>query len=146
MQTLPCAGQWPFPAGWNSLKQSVSPFCTTIWILEPILIEKDIMKILVNTDNHIHGTHDLSDRVESMIEKAIGHHASHITRVEAHLGDVNSEKGGADDKRCMLEARLENHQPVSAHHTADTLAAAIDGAGRKLGRVIESTLGKLAAR
>jgi len=60
--------------------------------------------------------------------------------VEVHLSDVNSDKGGQNDKRCMMEARLEGRQPTAVTHQATTLDQAIDGATDKLKRSIERTL------
>jgi ribosome-associated translation inhibitor RaiA len=69
--------------------------------------------------------------------------AAQITRVEVHLSDENSDKGGDNDKRCLLEARLAGLRPVVVSHRAATLQQAIDGAAEKLERSIESTLGRL---
>lgn len=32
-----------------------------------------------------------------------------ITRIEVHFGDENGEKFGKNDKRCLLEARLQKY-------------------------------------
>jgi len=104
------------------------------------------MKTLINTDNHIHNSTDLQERVETMVENSIGRFSSRITRVEVHLEDVNSEKGGSKDKRCVIEARLEGLKPVATHYESDTMGKAVDGAVGKLERAIEHTLGKLAHR
>lgn len=104
------------------------------------------MQIQVNTDDNIEGREALTKRVEAALDKAIGHDSDHITRVEVHLGDENSAKGGERDKRCMMEARLEGRPPTAVTHHAPTLDLAIDGAADKLHRVIESTLGRLRGR
>jgi ribosome-associated translation inhibitor RaiA len=66
-----------------------------------------------------------------------------ITRVEVHLSDQNGDKSGQDDKRCMLEARLEGRQPTVVTHHAASLDEAVDGAADKLKRFLESTLERL---
>ena len=58
-------------------------------------------------------------------------------------GDQNSDKSGQDDKRCMMEARLEGRQPTAVTHQAASLADAVDGAADKLKRSLESTLARL---
>jgi ribosome-associated translation inhibitor RaiA len=78
-----------------------------------------------------------------MVEGAISHLRDRITRIEVHLSDENSDKGGDKDKRCMLEARLSGLQPIAVTHQAETVALAIDGAAEKLERAIGSALGKL---
>jgi hypothetical protein len=70
-----------------------------------------IMKIQINTDNHIPGRETLVAQAEATITSALGHLAKHVTRVEVHLSDENGEKIGGRDKRCMMEARLEGRQP-----------------------------------
>jgi hypothetical protein len=45
--------------------------------------------------------------------------------------------------RCMMEARLEGHQPIAVTHEAMTLDQAVDGAADKLTRLVENTLGRL---
>ena len=101
------------------------------------------MKIQINTDNHITGREELVTEAEAAVEKTLRRFAGQITRVEVHLSDENSHKGGEKDKRCAMEARLEGRQPVAATHEADTITQAINGAAAKLERSLDSTLGKL---
>ncbi len=101
------------------------------------------MKIQVNTDDNIQGSEDLEQQTQATVESVLGHLAEHITRVEVHLSDENSAKGGSHDKRCMMEARLEGHQPVAATDEAATIDQAIDGAAEKLKRLLDHTLGRL---
>ena len=74
--------------------------------------------------------------------------AEHITRVEVHLSDENSNKkiGTGDDKRCLLEARLTSRQPIAVSHQAATLEQAIDGAAKKMRHSLETVLGRLGNR
>ncbi len=101
------------------------------------------MKIQINTDNNIEGSEELAEQAEATVESTLGHLAEHITRVEVHLSDENSDKGGAHDKRCMMEARLEGHQPIAVTDEAETISQAIDGAAEKLKRSLDHTLGRL---
>ena len=63
-----------------------------------------------------------------------------VTRVEVHLSDVNGDKRGEDDKRCMMEVRLEGRQPTAVTHQATTLEQAVAGAAGKVKRSVEHTL------
>ena len=101
------------------------------------------MKIQVNTDHNIHGREAMIEQTESVVESALGHLAEHITRVEVHLSDENGRKGGNTDKRCMMEARLEKHQPIAVTQEAESLGEAIDGAAQKLKRLLDHTLSRL---
>jgi ribosome-associated translation inhibitor RaiA len=102
-----------------------------------------MMKIQINTDNHIEGRDELVEEAEATVENTLGHLAEHITRVEVHLSDENSDKGGSHDKRCLMEARLEGHQPIAVSDEAETISQAIDGAAEKLKRSLDHTLGRL---
>ena len=102
-----------------------------------------MMKIQINTDNHIEGDDQLTEEAEATVENTLGHLAEHITRVEVHLSDENSDKGGSHDKRCLMEARLEGHQPIAVSDEAETISQAIDGAAEKLKRSLDHTLGRL---
>ena len=101
------------------------------------------MQIQINTDSNIEGREALGSHVKGVVENALRHFSDRITRVEVHLSDQNSNKSGQDDKRCMMEVRLEGRQPTAITHAAATLDQAIDGAAEKLKRSVESTLGKL---
>lgn len=103
------------------------------------------MQIQVNTDRHIQGGENLHERVQAMVADAVSHLRDRITRIEVHLSDENSDKGGDRDKRCMLEARVGGLKPIAVTHQAETLALAIDGAAEKLERALENALGKLSS-
>ena len=102
------------------------------------------MQIQINTDRHIEGHEALAAKVSGVVESALSRISDSITRVEVHLSDENSaKKGGNDDIRCVMEARLEGRQPSAVTHQAATVDQAVDGAAEKLTRMIESTLGQL---
>jgi ribosome-associated translation inhibitor RaiA len=108
--------------------------------------ELKIMKIQINTDNHLTGREALVERAEATITGVLGHLAKHLTRVEVHLSDENGEKTGGQDKRCMMEARLEGRQPIAVTDESDSLDGAIIGAADKLKSSLASTLGRLTDR
>ena len=101
------------------------------------------MHIQINTDSNIEGREELATHVKGVLESALSRFSDRITRVEVHLSDQNSDKSGQDDKRCVMEARLEGRQPTAVTHQAASLDDAVDGAADKLKRSIESTLGRL---
>jgi hypothetical protein len=104
------------------------------------------MQIQINTDNHIHRRPELVEEVEATVEGTLGHFGDRLSRVEVHLADQNGEKGGDSDIRCMMEARIEGHQPVAVTHQSDSLDLAVDGAAEKLKAALEHTLGRLRDR
>jgi len=101
------------------------------------------MQIHVNTDHNIHGYESAAATVVATVENALKRFSTHITRVAVHLGDENASKRGGDDKRCMMEARLEGQPPVAVTHHAATIVQAIDGAAEKLVHRLERALGRL---
>ncbi|QGZ41591.1 hypothetical protein IP92_00562 [Pseudoduganella flava] len=101
------------------------------------------MQIQVNSDKSI--THDakLEDHVKGVVADTVGRFGEQISRVEVHLGDNNgSHKGGNNDKRCMMEARVAGLPPVAVTHLADSVPVAISGAADKLLHALDKALGK----
>jgi ribosome-associated translation inhibitor RaiA len=101
------------------------------------------MQIQVNSDHNLKGGEPLSESVRATVEDALSHFSDRITRVEVHLGDENAGKSGNNDKRCMMEARLEGQPPIAVTEHAETIAQAIDGAAERLVHRLEHTLGRL---
>ncbi len=102
------------------------------------------MEIYLNTDKHIDGREGLANHVRGVVEASLSHVSERITRVEVHLSDENGDKSGPDDKRCMMEARLEGRHPTAVTCHAPTVDQAIDGAVEKLLHSLTHTLGRLA--
>lgn len=98
------------------------------------------MRIQVNTDANIEGHATMITQVSDVVKSTLSRVSDHITSVEVHLSDENGDKGGQDDKRCMMEARMEGRQPIAVTHQAANLSQAVDGAVDKLSRLIESNL------
>jgi len=100
------------------------------------------MKIQINTDNNIEGSDKLTQQTQAVVESALERFAQQITRVEVHLSDENSHKGGSD-KRCVMEVRLEGMKPVAVKDQADHIEQAVTGAADKLEKMLDHTLGRL---
>jgi hypothetical protein len=100
------------------------------------------MHIQVNTDRNIHASDSLIAEVKSEIAGTLDVFRDRITRIEVHLSDQNADKGGADDKRCMLEARVEGRSPTAVTHLAGSVDEAVSGAADKLRRALETSFGK----
>jgi ribosomal subunit interface protein len=103
------------------------------------------MQVQLNTDHHVVGTLGLSKHVEDQVSAALSRFADKITRVEVHLNDMNSTKTVGDDKRCLIEVRVNGRPPVTVHHDAPSVGQAIDGAVHKAERAVEKVFGKLEA-
>jgi ribosome-associated translation inhibitor RaiA len=103
------------------------------------------MHIEISHDNQVKVQNADAESIKAILEAALAHFADRITRIECHLSDVNAAKGGANDKRCMLEGRLTGLQPIAVTHEAASLRAAIEGAAKKLEHALDHRLGKLGA-
>ena len=100
------------------------------------------MQIQVNTDSSIKGDERLEEVVEGMVADRLERFRQEITRVEVHIRDENADKGGPDDTRCMIEARLKGMKPQSVTHHASNVEDSVSGAVGKIWRALDSTLGK----
>ena len=101
------------------------------------------MTIQFNTDKNIIGNEKLETYINSTIADELDRFSEHITRIEVHLSDENSSKPGQNDKRCMLEARLENRKPIAVTNDAGTVEEAVSGALDKLKASLKTIFGKL---
>ena len=100
------------------------------------------MQIQVNTSNGVENKETLERWADGEIRAGFARFASDVTRVEVHMADENSAKGGAGDKRCTLEARVAGHPPVAVTQHAPTLDEAFRGAEAKLKHALDHALGK----
>ncbi len=101
------------------------------------------MQVLVYTDRNIEGGEEFSHRTEAELRTALHRYADQITRIDVHFSDENGAKSGGADKRCLIEAHPAGHRSVTVSHDAAILQEAFDGAGKKMARLLESTLGRL---
>ena len=101
------------------------------------------MLVQFNTGRNIEATEALAVEAEAVVRETLDRFVERITRVEVHLSDENSDKAGADDKRCLLEARLAGRQPIAVSHQAATLEQAISGAADKMRSSLETVFGRL---
>ena len=104
------------------------------------------MNIQVNTDHNIESSEDLHNYVKNNLSESFERFNGAITRIEVHLSDENAGKVASNDKRCLLEARVANHQPIVVSHHADTIHQAIENASDKLLRALDTMVGKMSDR
>jgi hypothetical protein len=99
------------------------------------------MQINVKSDNHVRLSDESIGHFQEVLGDALGRFAPRLTRVEAHLSDENSRaKGGDNDLRCALEARLAGLQPLAVTASGGTLEQAVGGAADKLVKMLDRTL------
>jgi ribosome-associated translation inhibitor RaiA len=101
------------------------------------------MIVQVNTDKNITSGERLNTIVTDEITGSLERFSDRITRVEVHLSDENAGKTGENDKRCLLEARIEGLKPVAVTNFDNSVEAALSGAIDKLTSALDTTFGKL---
>ena len=101
------------------------------------------MQVLLNSDPHTDGREEMAAHVETVVKQSLKRFAEHITRVEAHLSDANSQdKASPDDIQCTLQARLAGMADIVVKDQAATAHQAIQGAVGKLKRAVSSAIEK----
>ncbi len=90
------------------------------------------MIVQFNTGSNINGKERLTTPFVELITGELSRFSEHITRIEAHLTDEDGSKNGINDKRCVLEARIEGKQPTAVTSHANTYQQAVEGAIDKL--------------
>ncbi|UFH36460.1 HPF/RaiA family ribosome-associated protein [Flavobacterium acetivorans] len=100
------------------------------------------MTVQINTDNNVEGHARLKAYIAQELETALARFDDKVTRLEVHFGDENGDKSGVNDKRCLIEARPVNMQPVAVTHHADTTEKAFHGALDKIKKVLSTSFEK----
>lgn len=100
------------------------------------------MTIQVNSDKTIAVDARLTRFIEGEANRVLGRFAGGLTRVEVHLSDIDGQKRGQADKRCVVEARPAGARPLSASATATTMAVAIGAALGKARRSLSTSFGR----
>ena len=101
------------------------------------------MQILLHSDPNTDGGHLMAEHMQKVVQDAMARFAEHVTRVEAHLSDINSQAKSSDgDIHCTLEARLVGLDAIAVKDQASNAHQAIEGAVRKLKRAVGTALAK----
>ena len=101
------------------------------------------MTIQFNTDSNITVSEKFEASLTTLITSELSRFSDHITRLEVHISDENGRKEGPNDKRCMIEARLEGLQPIAVTDHGNSAEHAINGAIEKLKSALTSVIGRL---
>ena len=101
------------------------------------------MTIQINTDNNLSVHEGFGSKLEELLSGELKRFSDHITRLEVHLSDENGSKEGVNDKKCLLEARLQGRQPIAVSDLANNYEIAVNGAVKKLKASLETIVGKL---
>ena len=100
------------------------------------------MTIQLNTDKNLSVHEEFRAKLDDLLSEELSRFSEHITRLEVHLSDENGGKGGQNDKRCMIEARLEGRQPIAVTADADTHEQSVSEAIDKLKNSLDTIFGR----
>ena len=101
------------------------------------------MTIQINSDHNVEVNESLTEYIKAEVAKSLHRFEEHVTRLEIHFRDENGAKGGADDKRCLIEARMEGHNPFAATCHEDTIQKAFHGAMDKVKHALSKEMDKM---
>ena len=96
------------------------------------------MQVILHNHDAVHGFESAQEFAEDILRRALKGTSDRLTRVEIWVSDENSHKGGADDKRCSMEAHPKGRKPVGVKN----YAADIPAAATKLSHALEHELHK----
>ncbi|MFC4256146.1 ribosomal subunit interface protein [Altererythrobacter xixiisoli] len=84
--------------------------------------------------------------IKTALRRRLARFENRLTRVEVHLEDVNAERGGGRDKRCLIELRPAGGAPIAVTDFAGEVAPSLAGATTKAVAAMNSHFGKLDAQ
>ncbi len=90
------------------------------------------MTIHITTDKKEINTEEFRESLTETITKDLNRYDEHITRLEVHLSDEDGAKNGVNDKKCVMEARVDRNPPVVVTNHADNFELSVEGAADKL--------------
>ena len=101
------------------------------------------MTIQFNTDKNLTLHEEFRDKLNDLLSEELSRFSEYITRIEVHLSDLNGHKDGQNDKRCMLEARVEGRPPIAVSAGDDTYELSVSAAIDKLKSSLDTILGRI---
>lgn len=101
------------------------------------------MTIQFNSDNNLTVHEEFRDKLKSTLADELNRFSEHITRLEVHLSDENGQKFAPNDKKCLLEARIEGRPPIAVSAGAKNYELAVNSAIDKLKSSLDSVFGRM---
>ncbi len=101
------------------------------------------MLIQFNADKNLTVHEDFNNKLSTHIKEKLNRFSEHISRVEVHLSDDNGNKQGPNDKKCLLEARIEGRAPVAVSASGNNYELAVDAALSKMKSALDTIFDKL---
>lgn len=80
--------------------------------------------------------------IEGEVRRRLSRFENRLTRIEVHFEDVNAERGGSCDKRCMIEVRPQSAPPIAVSDCSGRVGPSLAGAIAKAVASLDSHFGK----
>ncbi len=100
------------------------------------------MIIQLNSDKNLNIHEKFADQLKGELAGDLARFADHVTRLEVYLADENGSKEGKNDKRCVLEAKVEGRPPTAVTAHGDTYELAVTEATHKLKHLLDKIADK----
>jgi ribosome-associated translation inhibitor RaiA len=101
------------------------------------------MHIQVHTDKHIEGGERLNIYISEEIAGSLNRFSEKITRADVYLTDENAGKSANNDKRCMIEVKVEGGNPVAVTTYEATVEKALSVAIDKIVASLDTVFDKM---
>lgn len=101
------------------------------------------MTIQINGGDDFENSERATVYFTEMVTKELDRFAELLTRVEVHFSDINGAKGGPDDKKCVIEARMKHRDPVAATAQDDKPEKAFRASLSKVKASMTTIVGKM---
>ena len=101
------------------------------------------MLVQIHTDKNIEGGSRFTEYFTTEIKNELARFDEIVTRVEVHITDENGNKSTPNDKKCVIEAKVEKKQPIAVTANADSAEKAFFEALEKIQRVLDTTVEKI---
>ena len=96
-----------------------------------------------NTEKSLNQHEEFRKKLGDQLSEKLSRFAEHITRLEVHLSDENGQKTGQNDKKCLLEARVEGRSPLAVTAGAQNYELAVNAAIDKLRSSLDTIFGRM---
>lgn len=103
------------------------------------------MNVQINTDKNLTVHAEYQGQITEQLTTALSRFDNYISSVQVHFSDENNSKEGVNDKKCILEARLEGRPAVVGTSLGETYDLALTGALSKLRNSLTTIDDKLKA-
>lgn len=101
------------------------------------------MLVQIHTDKNIEGGSRFSEFFTNEIKNELARFDEIVTRIEVHVTDENASKSSPNDKKVVIEARVEKKQPIAVTAHGDTVEKAFFEALEKVTRVLDTAVEKI---